>query len=387
MAPKAKKRTSGEGTIFPLPNGGHGVRVYLGPGRYKEARSKFWTRTQAAQHKRELERQRDAGLNMRAARQTLAAFLQHWLDDVKAPEVRPTTLVAYRMRVQLITQHLGGVTLARLTTEQVQHVWGDLYRAGYAPASIRLTRTVLIMALGVAEEWGLIARNVARKTKAPRVAPTAGTPLTVSQAHALLRAADEVGIGDILRIGLYLGLRRGEILGLRWQDIDTARGVLQVQHNLQRIHGTLMLVEPKTRASVGSVPLPATIITALHRQRAHQAQQRLLAGTQWQDHDLVFTTEQGKPMPPERVSKQFALARSAAGLAVRFHDLRHSTATLLGALRDAHGTPIVPPKVAQRILRHGRIETTLAVYTHVTDTDQLSAAMHAFDAALDQKVG
>jgi integrase len=72
---------------------------------------------------------------------------------------------------------------------------------------------------------------------------------------------------------------------------------------------------------------------------------------------------------------------------VRFHDLRHSTATLLGALRDAHGTPIVPPKVAQRILRHGRIETTLAVYTHVTDTDQLSAAMHAFDAALDQKVG
>ena len=95
------------------------------------------------------------------------------------------------------------------------------------------------------------------------------------------------------------------------------------------------------------------------------------------------TTEQGKPMPPERVSKQFALARSAAGLAVRFHDLRHRTATLLGALRDAHGTPIVPPKVAQRILRHGRIETTLAVYIHVTDTDQLSAAMHAFDACLD----
>ncbi len=290
---------------------------------------------------------------------------------------------AYRARCALLIQHIGTTPLAQLTTQDVQRMWAVLLRADYTPGTLKLMRIVLIMALDVAEEWDLVGKNVARKTRIPRVPQSGGTPLTIDQTRALLAAAERHDIGSIVAMGVYLGLRRGEIMALQWQDVDLERGTLHVRHTLPRGYVIGELPPPKTASSVATIPLPTTIIALLRAQRAQIVRMRWEVGTHWQDHDQVYPTWRGTPFHGDDVWKRFARARAEVGLGhIRFHDLRHTTATMLGALRDAHGTPIVPPKVMQRILRHGKIETTFTVYTHVTDSTQTSAAMNALDASL-----
>ena len=160
-------------------------------------------------------------------------------------------------------------------------------------------------------------------------------------------------------VALALGLRQGEALGLRWQDIDIDRHQSSVSHALQRIGGRLELVEPKTRRSRRTMVLPVTVADALRRHRDVQAQERRRAGSEWVEADFVFTTQWGKPLDGSFVRRDFPRLLDAAGLPpMRFHDLRHSCASLL----LAQG---VAARTVMEVLGHSQISLTLDTYSHV----------------------
>jgi integrase len=158
---------------------------------------------------------------------------------------------------------------------------------------------------------------------------------------------------------LTLGLRRGELLGLRWSAINLDAGQLRIVATVQRVSGKLLIEEPKTRSSVRTLPVPAMTITALRGQRVRQAARRLAAGPRWRDHDLVFTSVVGTPIDPRNFDREFKELLDSAGVPrIRFHDLRHTFATFL----LAEGTPA---RVVMELLGHSQIGITMNTYAHV----------------------
>lgn len=231
------------------------------------------------------------------------------------------------------------------------------------------------MALGQAFQWGLVARNVATLVAAPRATHSEMTVLTPEQARTFLETARNDRLEALYRVALSLGLRRGEALGLRWEDIDFEQRTLRVSFALQALKEKLTLVEPKTMTSRRTIPLPFALVSALRAHYARQLQERLLAGDRWQEHGLVFPTSIGTPMHAGNLVRSFHALLKRAGLpSIRFHDLRHSCASLLAAQG-------VPARVAMEILGHSDIRVTQNIYTHVFD-DAKRAAADAMDRAL-----
>ncbi len=192
--------------------------------------------------------------------------------------------------------------------------------------------------------------------------------LTPIEAQRLLQAAQDDRLAALWRVALSLGLRRGETLGLRWCDVDLDNGTLRITVNLQRINGKLVLVKPKTKESQRTLPLPTSLIPALRQHKVWQLQEKLLAGSRWRDHDLVFCTSVGTPISPRNLLRSLQALLDRAGLPrMRFHDLRHSCATLL----LAQGVPV---KVVQEILGHTDPRVTLGIYQHVVMEDRRQAA-------------
>ncbi len=216
-------------------------------------------------------------------------------------------------------------------------------------------------ALGQAERWGLVTRNVARLAEPPRVPRRDVRPLTPDQARIFLDAIRGERLEALYIVALGVGLRQGQILGLGWEDVDLEGSVLTVRHALQRVDGRLVLVEPKSATSRRVVALPAFVREALRAHRTRQLHDRLLAGSRWHDDPraLVFTTTVGTPLDGIAVTRRFQAHLAGAGLRrQRFHDLRHACASLL----LAQG---VSPRVVMETLGHSQISLTLNTYSHV----------------------
>jgi integrase len=229
-------------------------------------------------------------------------------------------------------------------------------------------RDVLRNALNQALRWGLVARNVATLVDPPAVAPTETTPFSPLQARRFVDAIRGDRLEALYQIALTLGLRQGEVLGLRWEDVDLERRTLRIAVALQSVGGTLQLVTPKTSRSRRTLPLPAAVVAALHVHRAHQLEERLVAGSAWQEHGLVFTTQGGTPIHPRNLVRSFHRLLKQSGLPpMRFHDLRHSCLSLLAAQG-------VPARVAMDIAGHSDIRLTQNSYTHVFDEGKRQAA-------------
>jgi integrase len=200
---------------------------------------------------------------------------------------------------------------------------------------------------------------------APRYKVNRG--LTVAQAKATLKAAASRRLGALYVLALFLGLRRGELLGLRWQDVDLDEARLEVVQTLQRVGGSLRLVPPKTKDSARTVPLPAVCVEALREHKKRQFAERADAWPDWEDHGLVFPSRRGTPMEPDNLRQSWSVIRNEAELgAIRFHDLRHTCVTLLLDL----GTP---PHVVREIVGHSDIEVTMTIYAHVSLDDERAA--------------
>ena len=218
---------------------------------------------------------------------------------------------------------------------------------------------VLRIALDQAMKWTLIARNVASLVVPPHVEQHDARAFTPEEARQFLSAVHGDRLEALFSVALALGLRQGEALGLRWSAVDLENGELHVRTALQRIEGKLTVVPPKTKQSKRKITLPAVSVAVLRAHRIRQMEEQLLAGSQWEDHDLVFANTIGKPLKKANIGKRLKDLLAKAGLPpMRFHDLRHCCASLLLA-QNVH------PKVVQEILGHTQIATTLDLYSHV----------------------
>jgi len=394
------RRGVNEGSIYEMSDGRWRAAVTTGwktnaAGQPVQTRKVYTGRTRDEVAKKLTKALSDIqkGLPLAGERQTVAQFLQVWLDEVAKANVRPSTLASYTWLVKKhLMPGLGRFSLAKLSPQQLQTFLNDRLKSGRqplprrrkadakpetpkAPANPALTpRTVQHMhatlraALDQAEKWGLVARNVARLVDAPRVRRPEVQPLTPEQAKSLLAAVRDNRLEALYSVGVAMGLRQGEVLGLRWPDIDFEKGTLSVRSALQRVNGKLQLVEVKTSRSRRTIRLPQVAVSALLRHRARQEQERQFAGERWHETGHVFTTTIGTPLEGPTVTHRFQLALKAAGLPrFRFHDLRHTCATLL----LAQG---VAPRLIMEILGHSQIAVTMNLYAHVLPTMQVEVA-------------
>jgi integrase len=303
-------------------------------------------------------------------------FLRQWLDEVARPTIRPSTYDSY---ADIVTLHLapglGRIALAKLAPADVQAFLNRKLASGLSPRRVQYIHAVLRRALVTAERWGMVSRNVARLVDNPRVTRHEITPLTPEQAHVLIDAAVADRHRALWITALGTGLRQGELLALRWEDVDLETGRLRVRHSLANVDGKLTLQEPKTDRSRRSLILPDAVATALRAHRTRQKMDQLVAGSRWADSGHVFATMLGKPHHAATITRCFQDALDRAELPrVRFHDLRHSAATFL----LAQGMTLEDVK---NQLGHSTIVLTSNTYGHVLEQRQRQVA-RAMDAVL-----
>jgi integrase len=367
-----RRRGAGEGNIYQRADGRWEARLHLGYEAGRRRRKSFYGHTRREVQDQLTRALRDVQQGLPVAtdeRQTVEQYLRRWLAEAVRPSVRPRTYTTYEMyaRVHLIPE-LGSIPLVRLTPQHVQTLLNAKLRSGLAPRSVHHLRAILRRALNQAHRWGMVPRNVATLVDPPRVPRYEVRPMTPEQARVFLDAARGHRHEALYTVALAVGLRQGEALGLRWEDIDLDAGTLAVRHALQRVGGKLQLVEPKTRLSRRTIALPPLVVGALRAHRTRQLEERLWAGSRWREQNYVFTTSIGTPLDGTNVTHHLQAMLSAAGLPKqRFHDLRHACASLLLA-QGVH------PRVVMETLGHSQISLTMNTYSHVIPSLQRDAA-------------
>jgi len=298
----------------------------------------------------------------------VAAYLAEWLQGSVQPRCRPRTYESYRQTVErYIVPAIGSIPLAKLEPADVARMLARLSGRGtLSPTTVRYVYSVLRIALGRALKAGRVVRNVCTLVDPPAKASPEIRPLTRDQVRAFLAATADDRLGPLYGLAVATGLRQGELLGLRWSDLDLDSGALVVRHTLgQRDHA---LAEPKTERAHRTLRLGAAAVAILREQRRRQNGERLAAGRGWHHLDFVFTTRTGTPLGASNVIRAFHAALGRAGLPhQRFHDLRHAYATLM----LADGEELV---AVSRAMGHATLSVTADVYGHVSEAMQERAA-------------
>jgi integrase len=369
-----RRRGRGEGSIHQRPDGRWCALIDLGIINGKRRRKYIYgaTRKEVVEKLKAAQAAQTSGANLAVERITVAQFLDRWIADVVSKRNKPRTVDGYKQIIRdHLKPHLGRHQLDKLRPEHVQAMLNTLAAEGRKYNTVRNVRAALRRALNQALRWQYVQRNVATLVDVPRYGEDDGgeeaakpefsiQPLDEEQARALLKAVAGHRMEALYRIALSLGLRRGEVLALRWSDINFDQASLRVIGLLQRLRGRLERGTTKTAASARGIDLPPVLLAQLRKRRAAQEQEREEAGEAWQENGLVFTTRLGTPIEPRNLIRHFKQLLKQAGLSetIRFHDLRHSCATLL----IAQG---VHPRVVMEILRHSQISTTMNTYAHV----------------------
>lgn len=365
MASK-KKNGNGEGSIYKRRDGRWTATISLERGRRKS----FYGTTRAAVAEKmaaALSRYH-AGAPVPREVDTVASFLERWLDH-SAARVRPTTMLGYRRMVRLhIAPAIGGVKLTQLRADALQRFYAQLQRGGLSTKYVRLIHALMHAALKQALRWELVINNVADLVDPPALTRKEFRALSAEEARAFLAAARESDHYALYVLALTTGMREGELLGLRWRDVNLEDRWLSVVQQAQRIGGEWTFTAPKTKSGRRRLALPAVAVTALREQRARVAT-LLLRAPAWEDHDLVFPNQVGRPIEKQNLMRRsFKPLLAKAGLPdIRFHDLRHSAATIMLGMGEH-------PRVVQERLGHATVAVTLDIYSHVTQTLQEEAA-------------
>jgi len=386
------KRGNGEGTIrHNVTRARWEARVTVGTnpdGQPIRRMVTAATRREVSARLDELRRADIEGRTLARRDLTVARFLDQWLTDVLPGSVSAATESNYATVVALyIRPHLGRKRLRTLQARDVTRMLRDLEAAGLAPNTRRLARSVLRRTLRWAEVEGFVARNVAALADGVKLATPEGRSLTPHQARTLLTYLDGHRLEAAFTVALALGLRRGELLGLAWSDIDldATPPRLTVARSLKRLRpapgqpSRLVLDDTKTRQSRRTVHLPGPAASALRAHRRRQVTERLAAGDLWTEHplgaDLVFRTEAGTAVDPDNFRNVCYKVTVAAGVG-RWspHALRHSAASIL----LAQGVPL---KLVSETLGHSSIRVTADVYTHLMEPARTEVA-DAMTAAL-----
>ena len=378
MATAGKRRERGEGAIYQDQRSKRwccALDLGVVDGKRKRKIVSAATKKEVVEKLKTLQAEQQHGGVITTKSDSLSIFLEKWLSEKVALNTKPRTVESYRAMIRLhIVPGLGKTKLEALTPQHVDSLLTRKRAEGLSARTVQYLRGILRAALNTAIKWGLVSKNVAALADAPTGEKYEPHPLTPDQAQAFLQAAEGDRCAALYRLALSVGLRQGELLGLRWADIDLDAGSLRVEQTVQVVAGRLVFGTPKTKTSKRTLPLTPALIATLRLHHARQLAERLKAGGRWKDHDLVFCTTIGTPQSPRNVVRDFKALLANAGLpgVIRFHDLRHSCASYLAA----HG---VAPKVAMELLGHASIVTTMNIYTHAFTADKVAAGV-ALDA-------
>ena len=360
------KRGNGEGSISRRKNGAWRAEyvVFTAEGR-KRKTIYGKTRAEVAKRLAKALSDREDGLFFDDEGLTVEGYLERWLKDSVRENVRPRTLSNYQLQVRRhIVPALGRIKLKSLSPAHVQSLYRQKLDSGLSSSSVRYIHAVLHRALKQALRWGLVPRNVADAVDIPKLVREEVRALSPEEARQLLETAREAGdrFEAIYVLALSCGLRRGELLGLKWTDLDLGpKATLRVARQLQRMRDGSGLKFTTPKSGKGrAIRLPRRAVEALKAHRARQAEEKLKAGSLYQDEGLIFTTEVGTPLEPSNIDRRsFKPLLKKAGLPdIRFHDLRHTCATTLLKMGQH-------PKFVQDLLGHANISLTLDTYSHV----------------------
>src|SRR5258707_14594132 len=362
------RRGHGEGSIYRRKDGRYAAAITLENRKrktfYGKTRREVQEKLNAALHEQK------RGMLAIGPQQLLKTYLENWLEQAYKPTVKLNTYVQYR---SVIRHHLvsafGNIPVQKLTPEKIRAFYRQKIDEGSKSRTVGLIHAALHRALEDAVKQGLVARNVAKLVSPPRIDRYDAHTLTVEQAEKLLEAARGSRLDALMILALTTGMRRGELLALQWDDIDFKQGLVSVHRTMTRVGGYGYVEgEPKTRSSRRRIMLPGMALEALRVHRTQQERIWVNVGEKWQDKVLEFCDGYGGFFSPDMVLRRFDKLLDEAGLPhMRFHDLRHSAATIL-LVAGVH------PKVVQERLGHSTIAMTLDVYSHVLPSMQQEAA-------------
>ncbi len=367
-----KQRGHNEGTISQRADGRWEARISLGYVDGKVKRKCIYGKTRAEVAAKMTKVQRDLQqyiMPVADERLTVKAFLTRWLEDAAQPSLRGTTYASYRGVVNgHLIPALGHVALVKLTAPDVLKYQKTKLVSGLSARTVTYHRAILRRALSDAVKWELAHKNAAALASPPRAVRHEVSPFTPDEARAFLSKIPGNRLEALYVMAMGTGMRQGELLGLTWKHVDLDSGTAAVRQQMQRVNGTLTLVEPKTAQSRRTVALPAIVVRALVAHRERQRFERKWAGSRWQEYGLVFTTTIGTPLDNSNVTHNFQKALSDAKIRKqRFHDLRHCAATLM----LAQGADL---RTIMDVLGHSTITLTANTYAHLTDATRRVAA-------------
>lgn len=361
-----KRRCKGEGTIIHRPDG-----RYMGQITIHGKKLTFYSKKQqeVKEWLDKVKYESKNGLLVKPQKITVSAWLDTWLNDYMKLHLRPSTFENYKLMVEVhIKPSIGHYLLQELRAEHLQKFYNkklisgrkDGKQGGLSIRMVRYIHCLIHSALEQALKNNLVARNVSKATKLPGKVKHEFQPLTAEQIQKFLETAKNERLYTAFLLEFWTGLRRGELLGLRWKDIDFKKHIIHVKQSLTFAGSKLIFQQPKTAKSSRSIPIPESIIHELKAHKNRQNQERLLIGEGYKDNDLIFCQVDGRPLNPRNFIRTFKRILKKAGLPteVRFHDCRHSFASMLLQLNEH-------PKVVQELLGHSTISTTLDIYSHV----------------------
>ncbi len=368
------RRGNGEGSVYKTRDGKWVASIDLGWVDGKRKRRTFQAKTQAEaiRKMRELQPQKIHGTQLASERLTVEQYLETWLTK-RIPgtvSVRTEEIYARVVRLYLI-RHLGKIRLNKLTPTDVNAMLIALGDGGFSASTRRMARATLRRALRMAEQDGLVTRNVAAIAEGPKMPHREGRTMTPEEAQIFLAACKKYRLGAAYSMALLLGLRRGEVIGLKWSDIEQAQDVVQVsvRRQLVRDNAGVRLSDLKTKGSRRTLHLSAPLVELLENHRREQEKEARHLGEAWRNEEnLIFTNTTGEPLDPSDFGKGVPRIASNAGLGHwSIHELRHSCASLMFSMN-------VPLDAVSDQLGHASIGVTKGVYVHLLPGSRAKAA-------------
>ena len=362
----AKKRGQGEGSIYKHKNGLWAAQVTI---QGKHVTKYFKTQRECRDWLKETRDQIDDGLTLEGAQINVDKYMREWMEAHKL-RIRPKTAFQYN---QIVEQHiipfLGKIKLKELRPDHIQSLYSSKLKDGGSERTVLMIHAVIHRALEQALKWGLVGRNVADAVTRPRFKKKEMKTLDDNQARSFLSSLKGTRYDAFFWVAITTGLRQGELLGLKWADVDWRNRCIHVQRQVQRLsHGGLSFVPPKSASGNRTIVLGNAVLDKLREHMEYQDTEKSFAGKDWQEFDLIFPSDVGTPSDHRNVYRAFKILLKKAGMPdIRFHDLRHTAATLL--LQQG-----VNPKVVQERLGHSDVTLTLNTYSHVMPSMQDDAA-------------
>ena len=365
------------------------VKIEIGKkrnGKPKYISKTFARKKDAEVFRRKVLGERQQGLAAQPTKMTVGEYLEKWMETVARPRLRPVSYDSYEGILNLyIYPDLADRLLKGINGLTLQNHYSVLLSKNLSPRTIRYAHSIINSAFSQAVKWRLIPRNPCAEVELPRQQRKEMTALNPEETITFLEAARKDRLGTLFELAVTTGMRPGEYLGLKWDDVDFEAGTVTVQRTLvTRFGKEWYFSEPKTARSRRTIPLPKGTVVSLRKHKIRQFEERLVMGALWINHDLVFANTNGRPLDRNNlVKRNFLNILKAANIGewekvegrktkrfkpkIRLYDLRHTCATLLLAAGEN-------PKVVSERLGHASIVMTLDTYSHVLPGMQEAAA-------------